>query len=51
MAANAACDSRSRSGSAETVASGTVSGLVTRSASTATASSAPFPQTPHDDDV
>ena len=34
-----------------TSASGTLSGLVTASASTATAPSAPFPQTPHEDDV
>jgi len=51
VAANAAWDSRSRSGREVTSASGTLSGLVTGSASTATAANAPFPQTPHEDEV
>ena len=51
VAANAGCASRRRSGSDETNVAETVSRLSTRGASTATAFSAPFPQTPQDDEV
>ena len=51
MSANAACASVSAVGRAASTANGTARSLSTRGASTATASRAPFPQTPHDDEV
>ena len=51
VSANAAWAPRSRSGRPRTTANGTRSPLSTRGASTATASSAPLPQTPHEDEV
>src|SRR5207244_1201389 len=51
VAANAAWASPSRSGSETTSSSGTCHCDSTCGESTATASSAPFPQTPQDDDV
>ena len=51
VTANAACASRSRSGSDPTSDIGSRSCDSTRGASTSTASSAPLPQTPHDDEV
>ena len=51
LAANVAWESRRRLGSAATVVAGIRSLLSTRGASTATASRAPFPQTPHEEVV
>ena len=51
VASNASCPARNRSGRLETSEAGTVSPLSTLAASMATASSAPLPQTPQDEDV
>src|SRR5262249_18224474 len=51
VSANAACASRSRSGREATSESGSCSFESTGGAPTATASSAPFPQTPQEDEV
>ena len=51
VASNAGCASRRRSGSAAMSAAATRRSLSTRGASTATASSAPLPHTPHELDV
>ena len=51
VAAKAGWASRSRSGRLDTTSALTVSRLSTRGASTATASSAPFPQTPQEEEV